>query len=367
MKITRVVATWYQAEFARPIENSSFTYTASNKVVIHVHTTEGLIGTGWTNGTGLVMTIAQDMGSRILGRDPIDRESLLASLSDDKVYGRGGLSAKARSAIDIALWDLAGQSCGMPIHRMIGDSRPTVPAYVAGGYYSTGKDHGALVDEALAEVEMGARAFKMKIGLIDVAADLARVGAVRAALDPEVRLLVDANGGYGRDTAAVMARGLADLGVSWFEEPIDSRDVEGQAELRRMVSVPIASGESEHSVTELRHAMQSGAMDIVNADAQCIDGVTGWLKTSSLAAERKLLVAPHGDQEIHVHLAAAAPTGFLVEYYHGANALRESMFVEKLELNVDGTVSSPDRPGLGFVIDEERLAEFRRGSLEASR
>lgn len=366
MKITRVEATWYQAPFARPIENSTFTYAASNKVVVRIHTSGGLVGTGWTNGTGLAMTIAQDMGARLIGRDALDRTAALALLADDKVYGRGGLSAKARSAIDIALWDLAGLASGVPLHRMLGALHDRVPAYVAGGYYATGKDLNALVDEALAEIAIGARAFKMKVGRTGVDDDLARVAAVRSALEPDIRLLVDANGGYDRETGLRMAKGLEELEVSWFEEPVDSRDVEGQAELRRAVDIPIASGESEHSLHELRYAVAAGAMDVLNADAQCIDGVTGWMESAALAAANDLRVAPHGDQEIHVHLAAAVPNAMLVEYYQGANALREAMFVEKLELNADGTVSPPDRPGLGFALDEERLERFRQGSLEAA-
>lgn len=365
MKITRIEATWYQAPFARPIENSTFTYAASNKVVVRIHTTDGLIGIGWTNGTGLAMAIAQDMGLRLIGRDPLVREAALAVLADDKVYGRGGLAAKARSAIDIALWDLAGQASGVPLHRMLGTRHDRVAAYVAGGYYSPGKGVEALVDEALAEVAFGARAFKMKVGLTAVSEDLARVAAVREALGPGIGLLVDANGGYDRATAREMARGLADLDVTWFEEPVDSRDVAGQADLRRESGIPIASGESEHSLHDLRRAVEAGAMDVLNADAQCLDGVTGWVASTELAVEHGLLVAPHGDQEVHVHLAAAAPNALMVEYYHGANALRESMFVEKLALNADGTVSPPDRPGLGFVLDEARLEPFRQGALEA--
>lgn len=366
MRITRVEATWYQAPFARPIENSTFTYAASNKVVVRIHTDDGPIGTGWTNGTGLAMAIAQDMGARLLGLDPLVRDVALARLADDKVYGRGGLAAKARSAIDIALWDIEGQVRGMSIHRMLGAHHDRVPAYVAGGYYSAGKDLSALVDEAQAEVSGGARAFKMKVGLGSVEDDLARVAAVRSGLGPDVRVLVDANGGYDRDTARRMAQGLEDLGVAWFEEPLDSRDVDGQVALRESVGIPIASGESEHSLHESRYAIRSGAMDILNADAQCVDGITGWRETTALAAERGILVAPHGDQELHVHLAAATPDAILVEYYHGVNALREAMFVEKLELGDDGTVSPPDRPGLGFMLDEERLVQYRQGTLEVA-
>ncbi len=364
MKIVKIDASWYQAPFARPIANSTFTYSASNKVVVRIHTDDGLVGTGWTNGTGLAMAIAQDMGERIVGRDPLDRAAALAPLADDKVYGRGGLSAKSRSAIDIALWDIAGQAGGMSLHRMLGAHRDRVPAYVAGGYYAEGKDLGSLADEALAALALGARAFKMKIGLADPQRDLARVAAVRSAVGPDVALLVDANGGYDRATAQLMADGLRELDIAWFEEPIDSRDVEGQAALRASAGIPIASGESEHSLHEMRYAIRAHAMDVLNADAQCVDGITGWVAASRMAAEEGIRVAPHGDQELHVHLAAAVSHGTFVEYYQGVNALREEMFLERLELNDDGTVSPPDRPGLGFVFDEERLARFRRGALE---
>jgi len=365
MSITKVEATWYQAPFARPIANSTFTYGASNKVVVRIHTGDGVVGTGWTNGTGLVMAVAQDMGRRIVGRDARDRAAVLPLLADDKVYGRGGLSAKARSAIDIALWDIAGQTAGMSIHRMLGARRDRVPAYVAGGYYAEGKDLAGLADEALSALSVGARAFKMKIGLAGPERDLERVAAVREAVGDDIAILVDANGAYDRHTALRMAEGLQELDIAWFEEPVDSRDVEGQAELRAAVEIPIASGESEHSLHEMRYAIRSGAMDVLNADAQCVDGVTGWVVASRMAAERGIHVAPHGDQELHVHLAAAVRHSTFVEYYQGVNALREEMFTERLALNDDGTVSPPNRPGLGFALDEDRLARFRQGRLEA--
>jgi L-alanine-DL-glutamate epimerase-like enolase superfamily enzyme len=365
LKITSVTVTWYQAPHERPIENSGFTFRASNKVIVRIQTDDGVIGTGWVNGTDLVMTIARDMGRRILGLDPCERDRVLARINDDKAYGRGGLSAKARSAIDIALWDIAGRVCGLPIHRMLGTRHSSIPAYVAGGYYAPGKTLTDLATEAATEVESGAHAFKMKIGLRSVAEDIERVTAVRNAIGPDIKLLVDANGGYDRLSARDAGRRLTDLDVFWFEEPIDSRDVQGQAELRERVGVAIASGESEYSGNEMRRAILGGAMDIVNPDAQCLDGITGWIAASALAAANGLLVAPHGDQEVHVHLAAAAPTAIFVEYYSGVNSLRDAMFTEKLELNSDGTVSPPDLPGLGFEIDEEQLAAFQMARLEA--
>lgn len=110
--------------------------------------------------------------------------------------------------------------------------------------------------------------------------------------------------------------------------------------------------------------LKAYAVDILNPDAQILGGVTQWMRSAQLALAHGIPIAPHGDQEIHIHLAAAIPNGLIVEYYRHTNRLRNAMFVDPLELNDDGTLSPPQSPGLGVELDEEALVSFLMGRVD---
>lgn len=358
MKIESAVLSWYRAEHDRPISNSKFTYAGSNKVVCLLRTDDGAEGVGWVNGNDLVLNILSEMTERVIGLDPIRVEALWDRTFDLKAHGRWGLAMKAMSAIDIACWDIASRTMGRPLYQVLGGARDRVPAYVAGGYYQDGKGLSELGDELQAEVEAGAGAIKMKVGRLAVRDDVARVEAARRSVGESVDLLVDANGGYQRHEALAMARALEDLDAYWFEEPLDCEDIEGSAELRERSTVPLAQGENEYAWQGVQRLLQTQAVDVLNPDAQILGGVTQWMRSAQLALAAGVPVAPHGDQEIHIHLAAAVPNGLIVEYYRHTNRLREAMFVDPLALNDDGTLSPPSGPGLGIELDEDALAQF---------
>lgn len=109
--------------------------------------------------------------------------------------------------------------------------------------------------------------------------------------------------------------------------------------------------------------LRAGALDVVNLDAMVL-GITGWRRAVALAEVEGVAVAPHGDQELHVHLAAATPAGRLVEFYDATNALRRHLFTSPATLAPDGTIAVPASPGLGVELDEDGAEPFRRGVLE---
>jgi D-arabinonate dehydratase len=124
--------------------------------------------------------------------------------------------------------------------------------------------------------------------------------------------------------------------------------------------VPIALGENEYTITGFKDLIDVRAADVLNADAQILGGITEWQKCAHYAAANHIPVAPHGDQEIHVHLVAAVPNGLIVEYYDNSlNTLKEAMFIQQLELNSDGSITVPNRPGLGFDLDHAALEKFK--------
>lgn len=148
--------------------------------------------------------------------------------------------------------------------------------------------------------------------------------------------------------------------IYWFEEPLNIEDLSGAAKLVNNLTTPIALGENQYTCYGFRDVIEKGAADILNADAQVLGGINEWEKVANLAQANHILVVPHGDQEIHVHLVCAIPNGLMLEYYDTEiNVLRDAIFEEKLELNDDGTVSPPQRPGLGVKIKWDELEKYR--------
>jgi D-arabinonate dehydratase len=200
----------------------------------------------------------------------------------------------------------------------------------------------------------------MKIGAVSLAEDIARVDAVRDAVGPSVAVLVDANNAYDRLDALRMARTLEECGVYWFEEPLDPDDLDGAADLARRTDIPIALGENEYTLAGFRQLIDGKTADVLNADAQILGGITEWQKCAHYAQAHHIPVAPHGDQEIHVHLVAAVPNGLIVEYYdNGLNRLKDVMFRQRLEIAPDGGIAPPQGPGLGFDLDHKALEKFK--------
>ena len=133
-------------------------------------------------------------------------ERIWAMLSDSKMYGRRGFETAALAPIDMALWDIKAKLAGLPLHRLVGGYRDRVPIYIAGGYYSSDKTLRDLQAEMTGDVEKGAKAVKMKVGRLSHVEDAARVGAVRAALGPDIKLMIDANCAYRAHEAIQFAR-----------------------------------------------------------------------------------------------------------------------------------------------------------------
>ncbi len=357
IKSARVAA--YAAPYDRPITNGLYTYTHTQICVVELETPAGVVGVGWTHGGRIVHRALDEVAAMVVGQ-PLSTERIRTCLDRPKILGRGGLVSRAVSAVDIAVWDAIGKETGRSVHQMLGGYRDRVPAYVAGGYYGEGKGLHALQREVADKVSRGARAIKMKIGAAAIAEDLVRIDAVRAAVGPDVKLLVDANNAYARLDALRMARHLEERDIYWFEEPLAPDDGAGAAELTRRTDVPIALGENEYTLSGFRELIHAGAADILNADAQVLGGITDWQKCAHYAALNHIPIAPHGDQEIHVHLVAAVPNGLLVEFYDSSlNALKDAMFREHLALDSDGAVAVPSRPGLGFELDHQALQRYR--------
>lgn len=353
--IQSIIVSAYSAPYEQPITNGLYTYTATEIVTCRLELSDGTSAIGWTHGEKIVFTAAERIAALLIGEE-LNAERLWAKMYKPKLFGRRGLEQRAISALDIAVWDGLGKQAGMSVHRLLGGYHSSVPAYKAGGYYGEGKSLEDLQREVSGHTRDGAKALKMKIGAVSVAEDLARIDAVREAIGPDVGLLVDVNNAYDRITAEKMAAALDERDIYWYEEPLSPDDLQGASELASRTRTPVASGENEYTLWGFRDLIDANAVDVINADAQILGGITEWAKCAHYAQAKHIPVAPHGDQEIHTQLVAAVPNGLIVEYYDNSlNRLKDVMFDRRLDLNPDGSITPFDSPGLGVEIQTKAM------------
>jgi D-arabinonate dehydratase len=365
LKITDVTLESYSWPRPKPIRNGKYTYTHAGLNAVLIHTDEGVTGLG-LGGSMMVneeiaRAVLDGLKGQLIGEDPFDNEKMWDAMWKPKLVGRRGLTTRVISAIDIALWDLKGKLCNKPLYKLLGGFTNKLPTYIAGGYYEEGKGLRELAREMEENVGMGARAIKMKIGGVPINEDVERVRVVREAIGPDVKLLVDANNAYRYYEAIEIARKIEKYDIFWFEEPVAPDDYRGHAMIMQATSIPIATGENEYTRYGFRDLIEHNAVAIINADAQVLGGVTEFMKVAALAQAYDLPIAPHGSQDVHVHLVAAIPNGLIVEYYRDStNPLWGTMFEETLMLK-DGFLMPPDRPGFGVELNRKALAKYRVG------
>jgi L-talarate/galactarate dehydratase len=294
---------------------------------------------------------AKEIVGNLIGEDPND----IGRLWDKLVWagasvGRSGLATQAIAAFDVALWDMKAKRARLPLAKLLGARRDSVSCYnTSGGFLSTSTDQ--LLANCEASIAAGIGGLKLKVGQPDPMLDLARVAAVRKAVDGRVALMVDANQQWDRPTAERVGRALEEFNLVWIEEPLDAYDVEGHARLAAQLVTPIASGEMLTSVAEHMALITADAVDYIQPDAPRVGGITQFLKIAVMAEQKYLKLAPHFAMEIHLHLAAAYAHDTWVEHFDWLDPL----FNEQLEIR-GGRMIVPNRPGIGITLSEQALA-----------
>jgi len=292
------------------------------------------------------------------GRDPMDTvDSWIAMTRAIRNLGRPGIASMAISAVDIALWDLKAQLLDLPLAKLIGACRNAIRIYGSGGFtsYSLEQLQRQLSDWA----QSGMRMVKMKIGRPPEEA-LTRVRAAREAIG-SAELFVDANGAYERKQALALAQEFGGSGVTWFEEPVSSDDLDGLRLIRDQspAGMNIAAGEYGYDARYFRRMLDAGAVDVLQADATRCGGVTGFLQAAALCASHSLPFSAHTAPAIHMHLCCAVPNAIHLEYFHDHVRI-ERMLFDGVEGPRDGTLApNLSRPGLGLQLRRADLLRYR--------
>jgi L-alanine-DL-glutamate epimerase-like enolase superfamily enzyme len=342
-----------------PESDGTLRWQATTMVVVHARAGE-IRGLGYTYAdAAAARLIRENLRSVVIGGDAMAVSAAwLGMLEALRNQGRTGISAMAVSAVDCALWDLKARLLNLPLASLLGQMREGVPIYGSGGF--TSYDEQRLTAQLAGWVEQGIPRVKMKVGR-DPAADPGRVAAVRRAVGDGPELYVDANGGYGRKQALALGRRFAEhFGVSWFEEPRPSDDLEGLRLLRDRgpVGLDIAAGEYGFEPVYFKRMLEAGAVDCLQADVTRCAGITGFIQAAHLCEAFQVPLSGHCAPAQHLHPACAVIPLRHVEYFHDHVRI-EGMLFDGVAVPRDGRLY-PDlsRPGNGLEFKAKDAMKF---------
>ena len=374
MKITRLETIALRDEHGR-----DFT-------VVRVHTDEGVSGIGQAESPSLVIDaiIRNTHGlQRLLeGEDPTQVQRLWQRMYDTTgLYGRRGVTIAAIGAVETALWDITGKAAGRPVHELIwrsfASTRASTEPRTRVTPYATVDSAGETLEQVRDRVgqaaSRGFRAIKIEerpgmFGNVDLATDVAVARAAREAMGDDRELMIDVQNRWQEVGRAVTTiRAIEQFRPFFIEAPLPADNLDGYARLADTVDTRIAVGDWGFSTRhEFREIMERGRVDVVQPSSVRAGGMHEILNVAEEAYRRGLLCIPHSWWHLvgtaaEVHLAAVAPN---MPFFEFPMAFPDSpvisdLLVPKLDVASDGTIEVPQRPGLGFELNEEVVQRYR--------
>lgn len=370
MKITSVETIPVQVPIdqGRAVRGGRGAHTASPFLLVRLHTDEGLVGLGEVSCTPIwsgedqvtaAHCIRAYLAPLLVGADPTEAERLSARMGRALA---GNIFTKA--GVEMALWDLVGKAAGLPLYRIFGGA---VRDFVPTKFSVSGQEPARAAAIAAWAAEQGFRAMKVKVGM-EPEQDVARVRAVREAVGPDVRLGVDANGGWAPRVAVQTIRRLCELGIVFAEQPVAPLDVAWMAEVRRQVPVPVIADESLSTLQDAMALARAGAADVLSIYVGK-GGIGAGRKVAALAEAAGLTCTVGSNLELGVasaamiHLAMASPgigaeefpCDILGPFFYEGDVLAEPLPIAA------GSARPLERPGLGVELDEALVARYRVG------
>ena len=386
MKISSIKSHVLRYELDKELGYSQQYYKHRTAHLVEIETDEGITGWGECFGPGnialankyIVEKVIQPL---IIGEDPINKEYIW-----HKVYnllrdsGQKGMPVQALSGIDIALWDILAKKAKLPLYQLLGGkTNNKIPVYGYGMMLQK-KSVEELCElfktEANQIKEKNFKAMKMKVGL-GPKEDLKLVSAVREAIGDDFKLMVDANHAYNKNDALYVGRGLDEMEIYWFEEPVAPEDYDGYKELKQKISTSIAGGEAEFTKYGWNKLIANKCIDIAQPEVCGLGGITEYLKVSALAQSNFIPIVNHVwgsalSVAVNLHLLTSLPdmpgglfpTKSMLEF----DTTEKNIFItdlaeEKFSIldqvkDKDGFASPLENIGIGINPKKEFIKEY---------
>ena len=302
MKIISIKSHVLRYELDKELGYSQQYYKHRTAHLVEVETDEGITGWGECFGPGNIALANKYIVEKVIqplikGDDPLNKEYIW-----HKVYnllrdsGQKGMPIQALSGIDIALWDILAKKSNLPLYQLLGGkTNDKIPVYGYGMMLQK-KTVDELCElfknEASQIKEKNFKAMKMKIGM-GPKEDLKLVSAVRDTIGSEFKLMVDANHAYNKNDALYVGKGLDEMNIYWFEEPVAPEDYDGYKELKEKLKTNIAGGEAEFTKYGWNQLIKNNCIDIAQPEVCGLGGITEYLKVSALAQSNFIPIVNH--------------------------------------------------------------------------
>ncbi|MEQ8397535.1 enolase C-terminal domain-like protein [Thalassobaculum sp.] len=296
----------------------------------------------------------------VMGRDPRDREAIYGAMQKRGRY----VTLRAIGAVDVALWDIAAKASGQPLYKHLGAYRESIPAYASSAVLASRE---AYAEEAVGFRDGGWAAYKIHPPG-PWQEDIEICQAVRAAVGPEYRLMLDSTWSYKYEHAIKVGRAIEQLGFYWYEDPLADDDLMGCIKLREKLDIPLMATEySPGGFTNYAPWILNKATDYLRGDVAVKGGITALLKTAHLAEAFAMnYEIHHGGNSLNnwanLHVALSIPNTQFFEVLLPAQAQKYAI-IDDLEPDAQGFIHAPSTPGLGAVIDFELIQAKTIGIL----
>lgn len=327
--------------------------------------------------------IEDQLAPILVGQDPTDIERLWQTMYWRTIAnGRRGVVMAAISGVDIALWDILGKACGMPVYKLLGAHSELVPAYASGGFYAPGKDLDRFREEMEGYIKKGYSAIKVKIGRDpemadnalrymanqDFAAsyeeDIKRLEIAREALGPKGLLATDTNAAWSVRQILDAKDDLNRVHLNWLEEPIRFEDTDGCRQIRQhMPEISVIGYETEQGVTNFRKLIENDQLDIVQPDIGWGGGISELRKIGAVALAAHKPVSLHSfGSAVHfaasLQVAASLANTLPIESEENQNALKTGITTAPFEHDAHMNYYVPQQPGIGIDLDWDALENY---------
>ena len=380
LKITDIVVHIIKSNLEVPFAFSQGWVKQRSATLVEIKTNDGLTGWGEAFCQGLeppeisATVIETALKPLLLEQSPLNIEVLWHKMYNmTRDFGRKGSVISGISAIDIALWDIAGKFYNQPIYQLLGGAfRTKIKPYATGFYRIKGIGEAKrLSEEAISHYENGFDHMKVKLGF-GLDDDLKCMKTITEAIEGKaITLMVDTNHAYGRTEALELGYALKDYNLRWYEEPVVPEDITGYVELRSKLKMPIAGGENEHTLFGYKSLFENGAVDIAQPDIGSCGGITAAKHIIALAHSFGVEVNPHVGgsavaQSASIQVIASIPTTHhsifarspILEYDQSSHPFRRELLNEPIELE-DGLVNVSTKPGLGIDINMSTIKKYK--------
>ena len=343
-----------------------------NYLFIRLTTDSGITGLGeasleWQEKT--VETLCHEwLSDRVLGRDPFDIEALAEALIRDQYQG-GSTVMTAISGAELALWDIVGKACNQPVYRSPGGRcRSRIPAY-ANGWYGGARTPREYSERAREALSRGYKALKFdplgtawkSMSRAEMEEAEALVAGVRAAVGPDVQLMMEFHGRLDAPTAIEMIKRLAKYDPAWCEEPVPPERIEMLDVVKRQSPVPISSGERLYTMADFERIISLRAVDVLQPDIAHCGGLSTARRIAALAEQKDIRLSPHcsvGPVSLAacLHFDVASPSFLIQEAFAEFDVPWRNQLVRGWNPIRKGEFHLEETPGLGLELDEAAVA-----------